>query len=206
MKKSSEKSAEKPEVIVIGGAAGSVRFLLSLAPALGTDLGIPFLVVIHRMRNEESRLGQILDYRLDLPVKEADEKDEIRPGVMYVAPPDYHLLVEDDRTLTLVDMELVKYSRPSIDVTYTSVSEVYGSAAVAILLSGANDDGTSGLAAIAHAGGRAIAQDPAASEVDTMPKSSIEVVEECEVMGRKEMMAYLNSLRSVASRTGGHPA
>lgn len=196
MRRSSAKSADVPDIVVIGGSAGSVRFLLSLAPAFAGTIRIPLVVVIHRMRNEESKLDQVLDFRLGIPVREAGEKELIEPGIMYVAPPNYHLLLEDDRTFALADMEMVKHSRPSIDVTFTSVAEVYGAGAAGILLSGANSDGSDGLAAIAENGGRIIAQDPKSAELDTMPQAAIDALPDCEVMGQAEMTRLVEKMVS----------
>lgn len=187
---------------MIGGSAGSVRFLLTLAPALLADFEIPLLLVVHRMRNEESLLGQILDARLELEVREAEEKEMIRPGVMLVAPADYHVLLEEDMSITLEDTEFVKYSRPSIDVTFTSAASTFGGGTVGILLSGANDDGTDGLRAIVRSGGRAIVQNPGEAEFEAMPQYAIAALEECEIMGREEMTAFLSGLRSKVEVSG----
>lgn len=186
--------SDKVEVIAIGGSAGSVEVILSLESAF-EEFRIPVIVVVHRMRNEVSRLNEILDYRFKIPVREADHQDVLDPGTIYVAPPNYHLLVEEDRTLSLVDMELVKHSRPSIDVTFGSVAEVYGSAATGILLSGANDDGVDGLIAMQQRGGKAIAQDPETAEVSIMPESAMERVTGCDVMTPEAICQYLESLR-----------
>lgn len=195
MSESSERLDSAPRLVVIGGSAGSVRFLLALAPAFTKGCTIPIVVVIHRMRNEESKLDQILNFRLSLPVVEASEKESIEAGTMFVAPPNYHLLLEDDFTFTLADMELVKHSRPSIDVTFSSAADVYREGVVGILLSGANTDGSDGLAAIVDRGGKAIAQDPATAEVETMPLGAIERVPECQVMGQGEILRYLQLLQ-----------
>lgn len=186
--------SDKVELIAIGGSAGSVEVILSLESAF-EEFRVPVVVVVHRMRNEVSRLDQILDYRFSISVREADHQDVIDPGTIYVAPPNYHLLVEEDRTFSLVDMELVKHSRPSIDVTFGSVAEVYGPAAAGILLSGANDDGVDGLIAMKQRGGKAVAQDPATAEVGTMPQTAVDRVEGCESMTPKEICDYLISLR-----------
>lgn len=192
-------SGAKPGIVAIGGSAGSMRALLALARVFSPATEFPVVIVIHRIRHEESRLDQILEGRLHLSVHEADDKEPLRDGTVYVAPADYHVLIEEDHTLALADLEHVKHSRPSIDVTFASVADVYGESAIAILLSGANDDGADGLAAIARRGGRVIVQSPHEAEVDTMPRAGIEAVPDCAVMGIEEMSNFLKGFRGNAN-------
>ena len=112
--------------------------------------------------------------RTKLKVKEVEDKDYILPGHVYIAPPDYHLLLEDENTFSLDASEKIYFSRPSIDVTFESVAEVFGAAVIGILLSGANADGAIGLSKIQQAGGFTIVQDPESAEVDYMPRQAID--------------------------------
>lgn len=164
------------QLLAIGGSAGSLEALLQLLPALQQQASLAVVVVIHR-RNGESLLVHLLQERTFWPVKEAEEKEPIQAGTVYIAPADYHLLIENGKTFSLDYSEKIHYSRPSIDVTFESAAEVFGSAVIALLLSGANADGTDGLKKIKAAGGYVMVQDPAEAPVTYMPQHAIEKVE-----------------------------
>ena len=125
---------------------------------------------------EDDYLAFSLNESCQLVVKEAEEKDPIKPGYVYIAPANYHLLVEGDQTLSLSVDAKVCYSRPSIDVLFETAAEVYRSDLVGVILTGASDDGTSGLKRIKEQGGLTIAQDPATAEYAVMPRSEFEKV------------------------------
>ena len=180
-------------LLVIGGSAGSLDVLLQLLPALRTDLGVAIIVVMHR-KNGESQLAELLGDRISWPVSEADDKDTIEKGKVYLAPADYHLMIEKDRIISLDFSEKVHYSRPAIDVTFETAAEAYGASTIAVLLSGANADGTEGLQAIKSAGGLTIVQDPAEATVSYMPQQAIDEVKVDYVATTKEIAAILNRL------------
>ena len=170
-----ERIARKFSLLVIGGSAGSLEAILQLLPALQKEKHLAIVLVLHR-RNGESVLSDLLSDRTNWPVKEAEEKEPVVPGSVYIAPVDYHLLVEQDKTFSLDYSEKVHYSRPSIDVTFEAAAEVYGPSLIALLLSGANADGTAGLKAVQAAGGYVMVQDPAEAPVSYMPQHAIEQV------------------------------
>lgn len=161
------------EVLVIGGSAGSIDALLQLFPALPGSLSFAMIIVLHRKNTADSTLTEILAARTRLPVNEVDDKDPVLPGHIYLAPADYHLLIEQTSLFSLDDSEKVNYSRPSLDVTFESAADIYGPSLVGVLLSGANSDGTQGLAAIKKAGGIIIAQKPESAKVAYMPQQAI---------------------------------
>ncbi len=130
---------------------------------------MPLMLVVHLPADKQSVLPQLLDHKCRLKVSEADDKEPIRAQHVYVAPPDYHLLVETDRRLSLSSEEPVRYSRPSIDVLFETAAEAYGSGLVGVVLTGANDDGARGLEAIVNAGGKAIVQDPKHAALQRCP-------------------------------------
>jgi two-component system chemotaxis response regulator CheB len=169
------QSIGKYAVLLIGGSAGSVEAVLKLLPLLPNNRQFAVLLVLHR-RSGESLLPHLLSHRTTWIVKEAEEKETIEAGTVYVAPADYHLLVEKDRSFSLDYSEKVNYSRPSIDVTFDTAAEAYGAAAMALLLSGANHDGTAGLLNIKKAGGYVMVQDPLEAQVSYMPQQAIEQV------------------------------
>lgn len=160
-------------VLIIGGSAGSLDALLKILPQLAIP-SFSLVIVLHRKSSEDTTLEELIEAKSSIPVMEVEDKTPLLPGSIYIAPADYHLLFENDCTLSLDLSEKVNYSRPSIDVSFESAAEVYGPALTAVLLSGANADGTSGLVAVKHAGGTVIVQDPDTADVPFMPKNAIE--------------------------------
>lgn len=166
-------SAAPVEAIVVGASAGAVEALSRLLPALPADYPLPLLIVVHIPPDRDNALVALLRQRSRLAVVEAEDKAPIAPGTAYFAPADYHLLVETDRTMALSADELVLYSRPSIDVLFESAAQAYGPALAGVVLTGANEDGARGLAAIAEAGGLALVQDPDEASARTMPDAAL---------------------------------
>jgi two-component system chemotaxis response regulator CheB len=167
-------TGNKYNVVVIGASAGGLSLLISILEKLPADYPLAVLIVQHRMKEAHSELlEEVLQARCMMTVKQADEKEKIYGGMVYVAPPDYHLLVERDPTFSLSADEPVHYSRPSIDVLFESVARVYGGSAIGIILTGANSDGASGIGYIYRSGGMTIAQDPGEAEFRAMPLAAI---------------------------------
>ena len=160
-------------MVVIGGSTGSIDVLLNLLPALRPPLSFALVIVLHRKNTPDTSLADLFALKTNLPLHEVEDKDAILPGHIYLAPADYHLLIEHDGTFSLDDSEKINYSRPSIDVTFESAADVYGPALTGILLSGANADGTVGLKAIQRAGGLTIVQRPDTAQVAYMPQQAI---------------------------------
>ena len=161
------------EAVVIGGSAGGVDALVALLPALPAGWRLPVFCILHLPGDRESRLAELFDERLPLPVKEAVDKEEIVPGTVYFAGAGYHLSVERDRTFSLSCEPPVHFARPAIDVLMESGADAYGPALAAILLTGANHDGADGMARIRGRGGFTVVQDPLDAQVSTMPASAI---------------------------------
>ncbi len=164
------------EALIIGGSAGSLDVLLRVIPNLRTDLSFPIIIVIHRKHGADSLLPDLLRGRTALKVKEVEEKEPILAGTIYIAPSDYHLLIEQDRSFSLDSSEKINYSRPSIDVTFQTAAEVYEDTLVCMLLSGSNADGVNGLKAVKSYRGRAIIQNPASAQVPYMPAQAAQNV------------------------------
>ena len=158
---------------MFGGSAGSLEVLMKILPRLDAALSFPIVLVLHRKSGEDTNLEDLVAMKSRVPVQEVEDKVPLLPGFVYVAPSDYHLLFEKDGLLSLDTSEKVNYSRPSIDVSFESAADAYGKAVVAILLSGANADGTEGLKAIKDAGGIIIVQKPETAEVPFMPANAI---------------------------------
>jgi two-component system chemotaxis response regulator CheB len=161
------------EAIVIGVSAGGMNALGTILSRLPVDFALPIIIVQHMDPESYDYLTELLDRKCNISVKQAEEKEKIAKGVAYIAPPNYHLLLEEDRTFSLSVDEWVNYSRPSIDVMFESAADVYGKGLVGVVLTGANADGSAGLKKIKRAGGLAIVQDPATAHADVMPKAAI---------------------------------
>jgi two-component system, chemotaxis family, protein-glutamate methylesterase/glutaminase len=183
-----------PDVIVIGGSWGGIQASITILQKLPANYSIPILLVLHRLRNTEGNLQQVLGKRLALNVAEIEEKEMLTAGKVHLAPSNYHVLIEKDHTFSLDDSELENYSRPSIDVTFTSAADVFAKKTAGILLSGASKDGSSGLKHIFENGGVAIAQDPAEAEMAIMPLSAIKLIPGCSIMTLEQIQAYLLSI------------
>jgi two-component system chemotaxis response regulator CheB len=162
------------EAVVIGASAGGVEALATLLPALPAGWRLPVFCILHLPGDRESRLAELFDGRLPLPVREAADKEAIAPGTVYFAGAGYHLSVERDFTFSLSCEPPVHFARPAIDVLMESCADAYGSGLVGILLTGANHDGAAGMAAIHAGGGLTVVQDPDEAQVATMPQSAID--------------------------------
>jgi two-component system chemotaxis response regulator CheB len=184
-------AAQEIEAIVIGGSAGGLEALGVILPALPADFALPIAVVLHLPPSKPSYLSDVLGARTRLPVREPDDKEPVLRGHLYVAPPNYHLLIERGREFSLSVDALVHFSRPSIDVLFESAAEAYGSGVIAVLLSGANEDGAQGLAAVRKAGGETIVQAPATCVVATMPEAGLRLDPAARVLPLPEIGPYL---------------
>jgi two-component system chemotaxis response regulator CheB len=136
-------------------------------------------------------LAELLQQKCQIIVYEAEDKEAICRGTAYIAPPDYHLLIESDKWLALSSDHPVLFSRPSIDVLFESAADAYGSALIGIILTGANADGAKGLSAVAAAGGTTIVQNPKSAFASVMPESALERTRNAQVMTLDEIAAYL---------------
>lgn len=161
------------ELIVVGASAGGVRALQALLAALPAGLPMAVLVVLHLPRDRPSRIADLLDHGCVLPVREAEDKQALVPGTVTFAPPDYHLLVEDRDSLALSVDPPVLFSRPAIDPLFESAADVFGSGVLAILLTGASNDGSAGVAAVREAGGQAWIQSPDDAFSPIMPAAAL---------------------------------
>lgn len=179
------------EALVIGGSAGGLKALQSILAPLPADFSLPLLVVLHRLPVPDDLLAFTLNEACRLRVKEADQADRIEAGYVYLAPANYHLLVERDKSLSLSIEAKVSYSRPSIDVLFETAAEAYLGGLIGIILSGANHDGTAGLRKIKAKGGLTIAQDPATAESKLMPNSAIRENVVDKILSLTEISSFL---------------
>lgn len=180
-------------MVVVGGSAGSLSVLFEVLPALNPDLNATIILVLHRKYSGDSSLSDLLSTKTILPTKEIDDKDPILPGHIYLAPADYHLLIEKNNFFSLDVSEKINFSRPSLDVTFESAADTYGSSLVGILLSGSNNDGTAGLKAVKGAGGLIIAQKPETAQMAYMPQNAINNLEIDLILDSKGISDFINN-------------
>lgn len=166
-----------PEALLIGASAGGVEALLRLLVDLPGDYGLPIVCLLHVPDSRDSLLAELLARRLALPAKEAEDKERLRAGVVYVAPAGYHLSIERDHSFSLSREEPRHFSRPSIDILFESAADAYGAGLAAALLTGANEDGAAGLLAVQRAGGLTLVQSPAEAQVPTMPEAALALLQ-----------------------------
>ena len=189
------------EVVVIGVSAGGLEALNVLLPLLSAHFRMAVIIVQHLHPHSNDYWIQALHTKCRITVKQADEKEPIFPGTVYLAPPNYHLLIEEDRTFSLAIFERVNYARPSVDVLFETAAEVYGTNVIGIILTGANTDGSKGLKTIKEFGGLAIVQEPSTAEVPSMPKAAIEATTVDYVLPLHDIAELLNRISDAHIKT-----
>lgn len=185
--------ARRYRIVVIGTSFGGVEALELVLPGLSPCLTVPVVVVQHRSRDEDSGLCEFLRDHSPLPVVEPNDKDAVLGGRVYLAPRDYHLLVERDRFALSVDAP-VTFARPSIDVLFESAADAYRDGTIGVVLTGANRDGALGLARIKERGGLAVVQDPEEAVSRAMPEAARAAARVERVVKLKEIAPLLNEL------------
>ena len=183
------------DVVVVGTSWGGLAALRTLVAGLPSSFGMAVTLVQHRHKDSDHLLRSLLQERSALEVCEVEDKMPIEHGRIYVAPPDYHTLVEPGH-FSLSTEAPVRYSRPSIDVTFLSAADSYGHRVVGVVLTGANADGSEGLRTISDRGGLALVQDPETAESRTMPAAAVKAVPRARVMELEGLVRYVTSLPS----------
>jgi two-component system chemotaxis response regulator CheB len=161
------------EVLVIGSSWGGIEALTELVGALPASFPLAVIIVQHQHPHSRNALAGILGRAGVLPVSDIEDKDEMLPGHIYLAPANYHLLLERDRCFSLSLDAHVQFCRPSVDVSFSSVAAALGPRAMGLILTGANDDGAEGLRRIKLAGGYTMAQEPDGAVAPAMPRAAI---------------------------------
>lgn len=180
-------------LVVIGGSLGSFDVIRDLLGGLPGNFPACLVLVLHRMADEHSRLDTLLDDRSKLPVSEPNHGQPIVPGRAYLAPADYHVMVEAD-TLALTTDARVLHARPSIDVLFESAAHSHGARAVGVVLTGASEDGARGAAALAARGAPIVVQDPATALAPLAPRAVVERVPTAEVLPHEAIAPRLVEL------------
>lgn len=184
------------KAVVMGTSSGGLTALKTILPALPANFALPVIIVQHVGAASDGFWIEMLNKLCNLQVKEADEKETIKQGYIYVAPPNYHLLVERDETFSLSIDERVNFARPSIDVLFESAAMAYKDGLIGIILTGANHDGASGMRRIKECGGLTIAQDPATAESPTMPQAAIRFSKIDHILSLKKIIDLLNKIHN----------
>lgn len=188
--------AERVDAVVIGASAGGIEALTALLPALSPGLRPPVFIVLHLPRDRPSVLVEIFSRKCSVPVREAEDKETVAPGTVYFAPADYHLLLDRGPQLCLSADDPVHHSRPSIDVLFESAAEIYGDRLLGIILSGANEDGACGLAAVHEAGGVTVVQCPQTARAPQMVLSALKLRPADCVLPLNEIAEMLRTLKA----------
>lgn len=160
------------DIVVVGCSLGGMKALQTILAELPQSFAVPMAIVQHRYRNSNQALPAFLSRHANLPIVDVEDKQWIRPGTIYLAPANYHLLVEPGVFSLSVD-EAVAYSRPSVDVLFESAADAYGRRCLGVILTGANQDGARGAQRIKQRGGFVVVQDPKTAEAPSMPEAAI---------------------------------
>jgi len=192
-------------VVGIGTSWGGLAAMTKLLGGLPADFSLPVVVVQHRGKDSDRLLSELLQDTTDMRVCEAEDKEPLTPGTVHIAPANYHVLV-DAGYLSLTVEEPVRFSRPSIDVMLSSAADTYGSGAIGVVLTGANEDGSRGLAHIVKRGGRALVQDPRTAEIPIMPVAALKAVPSAEVLPLDKLAPRLLELSREQTKAGARKA
>ena len=192
------------QAIVLGASAGGMKVVKELVTALPEDFSLPLIIVQHIADTSNSEWPVLLNGYSKVRVKEADEKELIEPGTVYMAPPNYHLLVEPDHTFTLTVDVRVNYARPSIDVLFETAAEAYKETLIGIVCTGANFDGAKGLAHIKELGGLTIVQDPQSAESAAMPQAAIQATDPHAILDFNGIVKLVTSLNHIGENNTGN--
>lgn len=182
------------DAVVMGVSAGGVDLLLRFLPELPKDFPVPIVVCLHSAPDMTADLAKLLGSRAAIAVREAQDKDRLERGTVFLAPGGYHLLIERDRTLSLSLEAPVRYARPSIDVLFDSAAHAFRERLLAVVLSGANDDGAEGARRVKEAGGMLLVQDPKSAQVPEMPEAAIAAAAPDKVFEPQQLPALLSKL------------
>lgn len=182
------------EAVVIGASAGALDALSAVLPALPASFKLPVMVVVHVPPDKKSALTDLFQLKCNMEVREAEDKEPVKGGTVYFAPPDYHLLVEQNKCLSLSSDEPVLFSRPSINVLFASAADAYGPALLAIILTGANQDGAEGMKSVAALGGETIVQRPEEAFSSAMPEAALAACPGTRALSLHEIALYLQKV------------
>lgn len=184
----------KYKAVIIGGSAGSFQIVTRILNSLDSSFPLPVLLCLHRLKHVRSGFVEALSLKSNIPVKEPNDKDQLKPGNAYLAPANYHMFIELVNRIALSADDPVNHSRPSIDLSFITAANAYRDKLIGIILSGANRDGAFGLKKVTDNGGLSIVQDPKESEVKTMPESALQLTKVDYVYSTDQIIRFLQKL------------
>lgn len=177
--------------LAIGGSAGSFKIVAELLKKIPGPLPLPVFLCLHRLKHVRTGIAEILSQHARVKIVEPCDKTSIEKGTVYLAPANYHMFIEDERSVSLTIDPPVHHSRPSIDICLASAAEAFGKDLTGILLSGANMDGTSGMIAVKRRNGYCIIQDPDDCEITTMTKSALQHIDPDKVLTAGQIIDFI---------------
>jgi two-component system chemotaxis response regulator CheB len=183
------------KAVVIGGSAGSFQVITRILMSLPKNFPIPVLLCLHRLKHIRSGFVEALSIKSGIPIIEPYDKDNIKPGIGYLAPSNYHMYIELNKRIALSTEEPVNHSRPSIDLTFETAAQAYRDKLIGIILSGANRDGAYGLKKVKQHGGVAIVQDPNECQVKTMTEASLKLTAVDHIFTTQQIINFLSNLK-----------
>ena len=185
------------EVIILAGSAGSFGPIFSIVKNLPANYAKPIVIVIHRGKNNFSDIENLFGGNCRIFVSEITDKDKIKGGYVYIAPANYHTLFEKSKMFALDVSEPVWYSKPSIDVTFESAADAYGSECAAVLFSGANQDGAAGMLKLRKSGALTIIQNADDAEMGVMPQAAIDIDAGEYILTTKEILSLMRESSTI---------
>ena len=191
------KIHNRSKAVVIGGSAGSFQVITKILANLPQGFPLPIIMCLHRLKHVRNGFVEALSIKSVVEVTEPYDKENIKKGNVYLAPANYHLSVELGNYFSLSTEEMINNSRPSIDITLSSVAYAYRDKAIGLLLSGANKDGALGMQYIKERGGLTLVQDPAECMIDTMPRAAMGLTEIDYVLKVDEILAFFQELNNM---------
>jgi two-component system chemotaxis response regulator CheB len=179
------------QALVIGGSAGSFKIVSDLLKTLSGPAPFPIFLCLHRLKQVRTGIAEILGEKAPVKIIEPTDKTKIEKGIVYLAPANYHMFIEDNQYISLTIDPPVNHSRPSIDICFGSAAEAFGKDVTGILLSGANRDGTSGMIALKKHNSYCIIQDPDDCEISTMTKSALQHIGPDKILTAKQIIDFI---------------
>jgi two-component system, chemotaxis family, protein-glutamate methylesterase/glutaminase len=183
------------KAVIIGGSAGSFQVVTRILNSLPKSFPVPVLLCLHRLKHVRSGFVEALSLKSNIPVIEPCDKQQLKAGIAYLAPANYHMYLELANRIALSTEDPVNHSRPSIDLSFITAAQSYREKLVGIILSGANKDGAMGLKKVYELGGLAIVQDPVECEVKTMTEASLEATKVNHVFKTDEIIRFLQTIK-----------
>lgn len=183
------------KAVIIGGSAGSFQVVIRILSHIPKSFPYPLFLCLHRLKHVREGFVEALSIKSNITIVEPNDKDRIKPCTAYLAPSNYHLLIEPEFHFALSSGEPVNHSRPSIDLSFASAAFAYRENLTGIILSGANKDGALGLKAVADFGGTTIVQDPNDCQIRTMTESAIKAARVDHVLNTDQIIAFLANMR-----------